>query len=451
MKDGAPSATSHCRFGPATGPGVGPPRTTALSFSPKEPAVAKPKTPPTTAAPAGTPLHAADLRGLSRLAVDATLGITDLVEAIHQTIAATAGIGGKKAAGRTSGITGLVYRSVRGTTRLVGGGLDAAFGTLLRPAFAGRVSPRRETMLAALNGVFGDHLADTGNPLAIRMSLRQAGHTLQLDRAALAAQLPDAGGRLLVLVHGLCMNDLQWRHGGHDHGEVLAQALGFTPLYLHYNSGRHVSQNGRDFALLLEGLLAQWPVPVRELAIVGHSMGGLVARSAAHQAVQAGVAWPAHLKKWAFLGTPHHGAPLERGGRLVDSALGISRYAAPFARLGKARSAGITDLRFGNLQDADWQGRDRHAQRRDDRQPTPLPAGVDTLLVAATQSAQRADTFAAMRGDGLVPVASALGVHRRAVHTLAVPASRQLVVTSANHWDLLSRAEVADALTAWLG
>ena len=408
-----------------------------------------PKNPPPEARPEGAPLHVADLRGLSRLAVDATLGITDLVEAMHHTIASTVGVGGKKV-GRTSGITGFVYRSVRGTTRLVGGGLDAAFGGLLRPAIGGRVSPRREAMLAALNGVFGDHLADTGNPLAIRMSLRHGGQSLPLERAALALQFPDAGGRLLVLVHGLCMNDLQWRHAGHDHGQVLAQAPGVTPLYLHYNSGRHVSQNGRDLAVLLEGLLAQWPVPVQQLVIVGHSMGGLVARSAAHHATQAGLTWPTQLTKWAFLGTPHHGAPLERGGRLVDTALGTSRYAAPFARLGKARSAGITDLRFGNLQDADWHGRDRHAQHRDDRQPTPLPAGVDTLLVAATQSAQRADTLAAMRGDGLVTVASALGVHRRAAHTLAVPAWRQQVVTSANHWDLLSRAEVADALTAWL-
>jgi pimeloyl-ACP methyl ester carboxylesterase len=408
------------------------------------------KTPIPDPSAAGSPIHAADLRGLSRLAVDATLGITDLVEAMHHTIASTVGVGGKNAAGRTSGITGFVYRSVRGTTRLVGGGLDAAFGGLLRPAIGGRVSARREAMLAALNGVFGDHLADTGNPLAIGMSLRHGGRPLPVESAALAAQFPDAGGRLLVLVHGLCMNDLQWRHAGHDHGEVLTREHAFTPLYLHYNSGLHVSQNGRDFAALLEGLLAQWPVPVQELVIVGHSMGGLVARSAAHQAAQAGLTWPTRLTKWAFLGTPHHGAPLERGGRLVDAALGISRYAAPFARLGKARSAGITDLRFGNLQDADWQGRDRHAQRRDDRRPTPLPAGVDTLLVAATQSTQLADTLGAMRGDGLVPVASALGVHRRAEHTLAVPPSRQLVVSAANHWDLLSRTEVADALKDWL-
>jgi pimeloyl-ACP methyl ester carboxylesterase len=401
-------------------------------------------------APAVPPLAAADLRGLSRLAVDATLGITDLVEAMHHTIAATVGVGGKQAAGRTSGITGLVYRSVRGTTRLVGSGLDAAFAGLLRPAIAGRVVPRREAMLAALNGVFGDHLADTGNPLAIGMSLRQAGQALTITRAALAARLPNAGGRLLVLVHGLCMNDLQWLRAGHDHGQALAAECGFTPLYLHYNSGLHVSQNGRNFAALLEGLLAQWPVPVQELVIVGHSMGGLVARSAAHQALQAGLAWPARLKRWAFLGTPHHGAPLERGGRLVDTALGISRYAAPFARLGKARSAGITDLRFGNLQDADWQGRDRHAQRRDDRLATPLPAGVATFLVAATKSPQATAAHARLRSDGLVTVASALGEHRRASLALAVPAARQLVVASANHWDLLSHAVVDGQLKAWL-
>ena len=122
------------------------------------------------------------------------------------------------------------------------------------------------------------------------------------------------------------------------------------PVYLHYNSGRHVSENGREFAALLEQLVAGWPVPVDELVIVGHSMGGLVARSACHHAEAQGQAWLASLTKLVCLGTPHHGAPLERGGRWVDVLLGLSPYVAPFARLGKARSAGITDLRFGNLQ-----------------------------------------------------------------------------------------------------
>jgi alpha-beta hydrolase superfamily lysophospholipase len=396
---------------------------------------------------------ASDLRGLSRLAVDATLGITDLVEAMHQTIAAsaTAGLSGGRRAGRTAGITGFVYRSVRGTTRLVGAGLDAAFSGVSRAPAGMAPNARREALLAALNGVFGDHLADSGNPLAITMALRRDGHALTLERAALESGLPEATDRVLLLVHGLCMNDLQWRHAGHDHGQALAQALGLTPLYLHYNSGRHVSQNGAALSDLLDTLAAQWPVPLREIVVVAHSMGGLVARSAVHQAAHSARPWAALVKKWVFLGTPHHGAPLERGGRLVDTALGFSRYAAPFARLGKARSAGITDLRYGNLQDADWQGRDRHAQHRDDRQPTPLPKGVATFLVAATQSAHSSPPHAALRGDGLVPVASALGEHARAKRALKVPATQQFILPSANHWDLLGSPEVMAQMTRWLG
>ena len=377
-------------------------------------------------------LRAADLRGLARLGIDGVVGVTDVVEAMHHTIASRPRVVGPGPAGKTSGITGLVYRTVRGATRLVGKGLDAALAAV--PRAAGHPSPRREAFIAALNGVWGDHLAVTCNPLAIAMSLRIGGHPY---REALTAPT----GRLLVLVHGLAMNDLQWQYGGHDHGQALARDLGFTPVYLHYNSGRHVSENGREFAALLEELVASWPVSVQELVIVGHSMGGLVTRSACHAG--AGQAWIASLSKLVFLGTPHHGAPLERGGRRLDGFLGISPYAAPFARLSKARSAGITDLRFGNLQDADWQHRERHAQASDDRVPTPLPAGVKSYVVAAT-------TGTAAAGDGLVPLASALGEHRVSSLALKLPKSHRLVVTSANHWDLLGSAEVYAKLRTWL-
>jgi pimeloyl-ACP methyl ester carboxylesterase len=209
-----------------------------------------------------------------------------------------------------------------------------------------------------------------------------------------------------------------------------------------------VSQNGREFATLLEQLVADWPVPVDELVIVAHSMGGLVTRSACH--LGAGQAWLGRLRKMVFLGTPHHGAPLERGGRLLSELLGVSPYVAPFARLGKARSAGITDLRYGNLQDADWQHRDRHAQKHDDRLPTPLPAGMPVYLVAATQAERTGGLHDAVVGDGLVPLASALGKHRDPALALTVPKGRRLVVTSANHWDLLSRADVYTTLRGWL-
>ncbi|MCZ7653807.1 MAG: GPI inositol-deacylase [Rhodocyclaceae bacterium] len=192
-------------------------------------------------------------------------------------------------------------------------------------------------MLAALNGVLGDYLEASGNPLAIRMSLRRKGSALQLDKNALAAAIPNAGGRLLILAHGLCMNDLQWKRQGHDHGAALARDLGYTPVYLHYNSGRHISTNGREFSGLLDALLSAWPAPVDELTIIGHSMGGLLARSAWHYGMAEGRAWPLKLKGLVFLGTPHHGAPMERGGNWIDIALGLSP--TPRRCHGWARSA----------------------------------------------------------------------------------------------------------------
>ncbi|MGZ5195778.1 MAG: esterase/lipase family protein, partial [Ramlibacter sp.] len=296
----------------------------------------------------------ADLRGGVRLAVDGVGGVTGIVEAMHSRITRGAPPLGTIADAPTRGITGLVYRSIRGTTALVGKGLDAALAAAqaLVPPPAAEDSPEdsftREAWIAALNGVLGDHLERTGNPFATAMALRPRG---------VNAASPTS--HVLLMIHGLCMNDLQWTRGGHDHGQSLGEALGFTPVYLRYNSGRHISANGRDFASQLDALLQGWPVPVETLTIVGHSMGGLVARSAVHQAAKAGMQWPSRLRKLVFLGTPHHGAPLERGGNWLHAGLGISPYAAPFTRLSGLRSEGITDLRHGNLVDEDWTGGDR--------------------------------------------------------------------------------------------
>jgi pimeloyl-ACP methyl ester carboxylesterase len=226
--------------------------------------------------------------------------------------------------------------------------------------------------------------------------------------------------------------------------------LDVTALYLHYNTGLHVSANGQSFSQALQTLVEEWPVPVEELVIIGHSMGGLVARSACQHAEVAGFGWLAKLRHLVCLGTPHHGAPLERGGQLIDSLLGQSPYLAPFARLGKGRSAGISDLRFGNVQQADWSAHRKHDQKVDERLPTPLPQGVQTFLVAAVQ-AQRTDAARnAWIGDGLVPLASALGEHARVAMALTVPDSHKQVVTGANHWDLLNRPEVYQQLLNWL-
>jgi pimeloyl-ACP methyl ester carboxylesterase len=282
------------------------------------------------------------------------------------------------------------------------------------------------------------------------MRLRRDGAALSLARDDLRAAIPEATGKILVLIHGLAMNDLQWRRQGQDFGAALARDLGFTPVHAHYNSGLHVSANGRMLGALLEQLVAQWPVPVEDLTIVAHSMGGLVARSAHHYGTAAGLAWPGRLRSIVFLGTPHHGAPLERGGNALDFIIGLTPYSAPFARLGKVRSAGITDLRYGNLLDEDWEGRDRFARARDERRPVPLPAGVDCYAIAAAMGEDPDALHHRVLGDGLVPVASALGRHRSPRRVLAFPKDHQWIGRGMKHLDLQTRPEVYERIRAWL-
>lgn len=392
----------------------------------------------------------ADLRGISRLAIDAITGITDLVEAMHATIARLPAPLATVDHEPAKGLAALVYNSVRGVARLSGKSVDLALSQLSPMLDRIGAPAPRDAVVAALNGVLGDHLEISGNPLAIDMRLRSHGQPLVLERKALAGEFPGASGSIIVLVHGLCMNDLQWRQGGHDHGIALAHELDSTAVYLHYNSGRHVSSNGRDFSVLLQRLLQEWPVPVAGLCIVGHSMGGLVARSACHAAAQDRHDWLQHLDRLVFLGTPHHGAPLERAGSSIDRLFGVSPYIAPFAKLGKIRSAGIQDLRHGNVLDSDWQ--DRHSDdHQDGRTPLPLPKGVRCHAVAATT--QRHDDAIDDRwlsGDGLVPISSALGEHPDRRFDLRIPKSRRWIGHGINHIQMLGSDAVYRQLKTWL-
>ncbi|QDZ29785.1 triacylglycerol lipase [Noviherbaspirillum sp. UKPF54] len=393
-------------------------------------------------------IRPADLRALARLATDATLGIVDLVEDVHHNVLHPA----RQTAPvprRTRGITGLVYGAVRGATRVLGDGADAALARLV-PLFGERASsPQREAVLAALNGILGDHMLKSGNSLAIRMQMRRGGQPLKLERAALSNAIPQAGGKIVVLLHGLCMNDLQWKRQGHSHGAALERDFGYTALYLHYNTGLHVSSNGRTLAALLEQLVEQWPQPVEELVLVCHSMGGLVARSACHYAAEENLVWLPRLKRLVCMGTPHHGAPLERIGNWVDTILQAIPYVAPFARLGMLRSAGITDLRHGNLLDADWEGRNRFVRTEDMRSFVPLPAGVRSYAMAAMLGKDTADISNLLLGDGLVPLDSALGRHADPERTLPFPASHLSIVYETGHLDLLGSPRVYEQLREW--
>ena len=413
--------------------------------------------------PARKHLRAADLRGAVQLAAQATAGVSRIAEGVHQSVWSTLGVAGGKGSAQTGGLTGLIYSTVRGIAQMAGFGAGKLLGAL-QPVIesadaAPSGSPQREAVVAALNGVMGDRLAASANPLAAGMTLRYQGAAL--DWNALPKDFKP-GGKVLILIHGLCMNDLQWRAQREgvavDHGQALAAALDYTPLYLRYNTGLHTSQNGRELAAQLAHFVTNWPVPVKEIAIVAHSMGGLVTRSAVHYAQQAAkqnaphgaMRWPQHLKHIVFLGTPHHGAPLERAGNWVDVLLGATPYSKPFVKLTTLRSAGITDLRYGHVVDEDWIGHDRFRRSPDRREPVPLPPSVACHAVAATMAAKRSVLADRLTGDGLVPLRSALGQHDDARHALAFSKTSRFIAYRTGHIALLHSLEVQQQLLRWL-
>ncbi len=377
----------------------------------------------------------ADLRGASLALVDGVLQTTDIVESMHAAIAHGAFIFGDTRPRRTWGLTRLVYGQVRGVTRLVGWGLQGVLAPLEPLLTADTSGLAREDAVAALNGLVGAHLRDTGNPLAIPMGWRT----------------PDAPARehVIVLLHGSSMSAQGWARQGHDHGAMLAEALDATPLYLRYNSGLPIHENGRALADLLAELPAQWPVPLRRVTLVGFSMGGLVARSALRCAAQDRAPWLDLLDAFVTLGTPHHGAPLERIGHLATQLMGVTPYAAPIARLARVRGPGVQDLRHGNLTEADHAAT-RDGASRDARAPVPLPTHIPCYLLAGSLSRAAPPSGKPGLGDGLVPLSSALGQHADPALTLDVPEERRAICYDCSHLGLLSHPGVAAQLRAWL-
>jgi pimeloyl-ACP methyl ester carboxylesterase len=400
-------------------------------------------------------VRGSDLRAVAKLAGSATLGIQEIVEETHQAVLGSPQRRHGAQPGRTSGLTGLIYRAVRSATTLIAQGVDKALA-LTQPLIEmleeeKQDTSEREMMLAILNGVLGDHLAETNNAFVTPMSVRwgNAASSMLLEH-----QIPQARGKLVILLHGLCLNERIWQPESEgesaDLGTQLQVQLGYQPLYLRYNSGLHISQNGRELANKIEALIETWPVPVEEITLIGFSMGGLVARSAVHIAQTEAMKWPSRLKNMVFLATPHHGSPLEKAGNWFEAVLGKTPYSAPFARLGKLRSAGITDLRYGSICDEDWCNRDRFNRQPDNRAPVPLPENVHCFTVAATMASKRSRMIERLTGDGLVLLDSALGRHEHPGHALKFAKDDEMIVYRLNHMAVPTDPAVIRQVLTWL-
>lgn len=392
-----------------------------------------------------------DLQGLARLITDATIGVTNLVEAMHKRVVHPPFLPSTPIQDLITKIAGITYQNIRRSTKFIGSNLDKALGQLTPLLGDTKTTDESEAIRAVLNGIVGDYLEKQENPLKITMQLRHQAKVIAFDVKSLMETYPNINGKILLMVHGSCMNDIQWTQKGYNHGEALAKELDKTPIYLHYNSGRHISTNGQDLNELLEQLVLIWPVPIEELVIIAHSMGGIMARSAVFYGQRQQKKWTKYLKKIIFLGTPHHGASLERMGNYLDGILESIAYSKPFAQLGKIRSGGVTDLRYGNLIDEDWQGSDRFEIRGDQRQYIPLPKQIAFYSIAAVKGKAIDSATSRRLGDGLVDVQSALGQHEDATKNLNFKEKNTWVAYGVNHLGLLSDQQVYGKIKEWLG
>ncbi len=345
-----------------------------------------------------------------------------------------------RATGGTSTVPGVLHRGIAGAVygglglglRAASTGLDKVAATGVGPRL--EATPRGRFVSSAVNGLIGDSLLRERPQLAIPTAVRLHGRDVEPDAAGLAAAFPDATGRLVVFLHGLCENESYWNlhreRTGTTYGEALA-GQGWTPVYLRANTGLSLRENGVAVAALMQRVVDDWPVPVERIALVGHSMGGLVMRAAgAVAAPDPERDWNLSVSDVVTLGCPHLGAPIAWGIGHGSRGLGRLRTTAPFGRILDKRSIGVHDLVVGLAEDV-----------------PPLPH-ARYRLVSATVTASPRHPVGHVVGDLLVRQRSAYGRDRRGRDLF--PGADHLHVGSTDHFGILNHPRVHDALREWL-
>ena len=368
-------------------------------------------------------------RGLSELG-GAAQGIGEMHLALAQRVFRMVGPQAAPVRLTHDAITRGVYAGMRGAATAAGHG--AALAARNAPPVSD--TPQGARLVGILNGLIGDTLEREGSALAQPMQVRRRG-----------APTP----HLVVFLHGLMETERSWRLGGREsYGERLERDLGVTGVELRYNTGRRISENGRSLCELMTELVEEWPVDVKEIALVGHSMGGLVARSACHRASLDDREWVRRVRHVVSLGSPHLGAPLEQAVHYAAYGLHGLPETRPFARFLRRRSGGIRDLRQGSLVDEDWRDRDPEALRAEACQEVPLLEGATHCFVSATITRSPKHPLGRLLGDTLVLTPSASG--RSRTRRIGFRDEDGLHVGGANHFALLNHPKVYAQLRDWL-
>ena len=352
-------------------------------------------------------------------------------------------------------IATVVYTLIRETGLAAGIVGSELVGATAGSAFPAGSTPRSNLALAVLNATLGDELADQGSPLAIPMAVRRVRADVVPQRACLEVAFPEATSKVAVFLHGLGETEESWRlhadrHGlgtESTYGSRLAEDLGYTPVYVRYNTGLHISENGQHLTSLLDDVVAAWPTPVAELILVSHSMGGLVSRSACHYGHQRNHSWLSVLRHVFYLGTPHLGAGLEQWVSRLSGVFAKLDESRPLASILDRRSAGIKDLRAGYLLDDDWRSVGPGSQREPSN--IPLIPWAHHYAISATVTASHNHPLGRLVGDFLVQPDSARGQSRTGGH-IPFPLEHTRHFGGLHHFNLLNHPTVYEALREWL-
>lgn len=352
------------------------------------------------------------------------------VERMHRAVAAPwfAALG---APGRPVGVahdvvSRVVYGSIRIGAEVVGLGLDA------------RIAPNSSSVEGAqafVNGLWGDALGRHEPRLGTSMGVCDAQGAFIPPGADLTEAFPVATNRLVVLVHGLTKTERCW-NGTDTRPGLISPVEGhpaLTPLAIRYNTGRAVAANGTHLASLLEEVHAAWPQPVQSIALVGHSMGGLVIRSACAAARQAGHRWIGDVSDVITIGSPHRGAPLEKFVNAAAWGLNVAPQTRPLADFLNTRSQGIKDLRVGSIGYPSYE-KPREANQADQ---------VRYHFIAGVITSNPTHPVGGVVGDLMVRPASS-------TRAPSLEPTNVVVLGGVSHFDLLHEHAVIDQVMDWL-
>jgi pimeloyl-ACP methyl ester carboxylesterase len=329
------------------------------------------------------------------------------------------------------GIAGAVYGGLGFALRKGSTGLDRLAATGVGPRLED--GARGRFVSSAVNGLIGDGLLRERPHMAIPMAVRVGGRDVPASYDELAAAYPDATGRVVLFLHGLCENESYWNlhheRTGTTYGEALA-ATGWTPVYLRANTGLPIRENGVALAALLRDVVESWPVEVERIALVGHSMGGLIMRAALNVLALEGPAWTDRVTDVVTLGAPHRGAPIAWGIGHGSRLLGLLPETSAFGRILDKRSEGVRDLVNGYVDEL------------------PPLQEARYRLVAATVTESARHPVGSLVGDYLVRPRSAVGRDRQGRELF--PDAETLHVGRTDHFGILNHPEVLAALKRWL-